>query len=114
MAGLANKVIVLNNEGMGQGNPVLGATILAGFLRTLLEAPERPKAIFCYNGGVKLLVEGSPVLAHLQELASLGIPVQACKTCVDFFNLREHMRVGEISSMAQYVEYLETCEVVTL
>lgn len=114
MAGLANKVIVLNNESMGQGNPVLGATILASLLRTLVQASELPKAIFCYNGGVKLLVEGSPVLAHLQELAEMGVPVQACKTCVDFFGLRDELKVGEISTMAQYVEYLETCDVVTL
>lgn len=114
MTRLANKVIVLNHEGMGHGNPALGATILANLLRLLAQAEERPKAVFCYNDGVKLLVEGSPVLQHLQELAEAGVPIQACKTCVDFYNLRDQLRVGEISSMAQFVEYLETCEVVTL
>lgn len=111
---MRDKVIVLREEGMGAGNPALGATILASFLRLCQEAPEKPRAIFCYNGGVKLLCEGSPVLAHLQELQAMGVKVQACKTCIDFFHLHDALKVGEISTMGQLVEYVQTYEVVTL
>lgn len=114
MAGLANKVIILRGEGMGEGSNLLGSTILANFLRLCLEAAEKPRAIFCYNGGVKLLTADSLVLAHLQELVAAGVPVQACRTCVDFFGIREQMQVGELSSMATFMEYLESYELVML
>jgi sulfur relay (sulfurtransferase) complex TusBCD TusD component (DsrE family) len=114
MAGLANKVIVLRGEGMGQGDNMLGSTILASFLRLCLESAEKPKAIFCYNGGVKLLTGESLVLAHLQELVEAGVKVEACRTCVDFYGIREQMRVGELSSMGAFMEYLQTSEVVML
>lgn len=111
---MTNKVIVLRSEFMGQGSETLGQVILANFLRLLAESHEKPRAIFLYNGGVKLTTADSPVLAHLQELAEKGIPVQACKTCVDSFGIRDAMQVGELSTMAQFVEYVATCEIVTL
>lgn len=114
MAGLANKVLVLRNEGMGEGDKVLGSTILASFLRLCLESPEKPKAIFCYNGGVKLLTEESLVVGHLQELAAAGVKLEACRTCVDFYGLRERLKAGELSSMAAFMEYLQNDEVVML
>lgn len=107
-------MIVLRNEGMGQGDEILGQTILANFLRMVAQCGDKPKAIFCYNGGVKLLVEGSPVLAYLQELAELGVPVQACKTCVDTFGIREQLKVGEVSTMGQFLEYVQEYEIVPL
>lgn len=114
MSGLAGKVIVLRGEGMGQGDNVLGSTILASFLRLALEAPEKPKAIFCYNGGVKLLTKDSLVLTHLQELAAAGVPIQACRTCVDFFQIRDELQVGELSNIGVFMEYVKNDEVITL
>ncbi|HWI62308.1 MAG TPA: DsrE family protein [Symbiobacteriaceae bacterium] len=111
---MENKVIVLRNEGMGQGDDTLGQVILANFLRMLQQVPEKPKAIFLYNGAVKLLVEGSPVLSHFQELEAMGVPVQVCKTCVESFGIREALRAGQVSTTAQLVEYVQTCEIVTL
>lgn len=114
MAGLGRKVIVLRSDGMGDGDPVLGNTILANFLRLCLEAQEKPHAVFCYNAGVKLLTGDSLVVAHLQELARAGVPIEACRTCVDSYGIREQMRVGELSTMAKFMEYVQEYEVVML
>ena len=114
MSGLKNRVLVLRSEGMGEGDRLLGLTILANFLRLCLEAAEKPRAVFCYNGGVKLLTGDSLVLAHLQELAKAGVKIEACRTCVDHFGIREQLQVGELSTMGQFVEYLQECEVVML
>jgi intracellular sulfur oxidation DsrE/DsrF family protein len=99
---------------MGQGDDNLGQLILANFLRLVQQSPEKPKAIFLYNGAVKLLTEGSPVLAYFQELAAMGVPVQACKTCIESFGIRDALRAGEVSTMAQFVEYVQNYEIVTL
>lgn len=112
--GLSNKVIVLNHDGMGHGDPVLGQTILASFLRLCQQSAEKPRAIFLYNGGVKLLTAESPVLAHLQELAGMSVPIQACKTCVDSFGIRDQLQAGEVSTMGQLVEHMQQYEIVTL
>lgn len=111
---MARKVIVLRGAAMGQGDDALGQTILGNFLHLLATGPEKPRAVFCYNAGVKLLTADSPVLPHLQALAERGVPIQACKTCVDSFGLRDALAVGELSTMAQFVEYVRDFEIVTL
>lgn len=112
MSELSEKVIVLGSAGMGRGDEALGQTILGNFLHLLATGPDKPRAVFCYNSGVKLLIPGSPVLQHLQALAERGVSIQACKTCVDFYGLRDQLQVGELSTMAQFLEYVRECEVV--
>jgi peroxiredoxin family protein len=53
---------------------------------------------------VKLVVEGSPCLAELAALAEAGVPLIACRTCLDFYGLLDSVAVGEIGNMMRIVE----------
>ena len=46
-----------------------------------------PGAICFYTSGVKMVVEGSPVLDVLQSLESRGVRLIICKTCLDYYGL---------------------------
>jgi intracellular sulfur oxidation DsrE/DsrF family protein len=109
-----SRVLLLGGEGMGRGDNALGLTILGNFLRTLVANPLRPEKIVCWNAGVKLLSEDSPVLTTIQDLEGIGVEILACKTCVEYFGLQERLRAGETSTMSVICELLLRSEVLTV
>ena len=87
---------------MGGGEPRLGQALLANFLRLLNETDTGCiKAIVCYNEAVKLLIAASPVFAHLRTLETAGVPIIACRTCLEYFALEQQLAIGRMGSMAE-------------
>lgn len=96
------KVIALASEAMGEGDHELGRRLMVNFLKLVAQGAEKPEAIFCYNGGVKLLAAGSEALPILEVLVGQGVPVWACKTCLDHFQIEP--AVGTAATMGDFVE----------
>jgi hypothetical protein len=94
--------VIVNREGMGEGDPALGQKILGSFLGKARRLQDL-EALCFYNGGVKLLSAGSPVLQHLVALEGAGVDLVACGTCVDHFQLGDSLRVGAITGMDDIV-----------
>jgi len=63
---------------MGRGDEELGGILVRAFFHTLGEVKPLPDAIIFFNSGVKLVVEGSPVVEDLQALKTRGIEILAC------------------------------------
>jgi selenium metabolism protein YedF len=111
---VVNTVLLLNHDGMGHGDPTLGLKILGTFLRKT-PALDKLRAVLLVNGGVKLAIEGSPVLPELRQLHDNGVDICPCGTCLDHFGLREKLAVGEVSNMDAIVAELAKAEkVITL
>jgi len=108
------RVLLLGGEGIGRGDETLGKTVMANFLKALVSNPLRPDKIVCWNAGVQLLTEDSPVVATLQDLEGLGVEVLACKTCVEFYGIQERLRAGEISTMPAIADLLLRADVSTV
>lgn len=105
-------VLVLNDDQMGRGDPALGRKILATFLRKS-GALREVVAIVLYNSGVRLVCEGSPVLAELAQLQDTGVDLRPCTTCLEFYQLEP--AVGNASNMDEIVAELNRAEkVITL
>lgn len=100
----AQTAIVFNQDGVGHADAALRHKLAANYLRTLIELEQRPQAILFYAAGVRLVAEGSPCLPELAELAAAGVPLIACRTCLDFYGLLEQLGVGEIGNMLRIVE----------
>ncbi|WP_018130239.1 hypothetical protein [Effusibacillus pohliae] len=111
---MKNKVILLSSDRFGSGDPGLGETLLETFFVLLKQREEKPAAIFCVNRGVFALTDRSLASVHLQELADAGVPVLACKTCVDFYQLENELQVGDISSMGHFLELASKYEVLNI
>ena len=62
-----------------------------------------PGAICFYTSGVKMVVEGSPVLDALQLLEARGVRLIICKTCLDHYGLTERVRVGIFGGMGDII-----------
>ena len=107
-------VVVVNSEGMGHGDAVLGARILQTLLNKISALHELETLLF-YNAGVKLLAEGSSMLPVLAVIEDNGVELIACGTCVDHFDLREKIRVGRVGSGDDVLAEMDRAEkVITL
>ena len=114
---MRDKVILIAGEGLGRGDDGLGHVILSNFLRLLAQRADKPKAVICMNGGVRLVTTASGAFEaheHLRELAVQGVPVYACKTCLDHFGLLDKVVVGQVGGMPQFVELMAANQVITL
>lgn len=100
----AHTAIVVSADGMGQADTELRQRLITNYFRTLFETNEHPQAILVYASGVKLLTEQSPCLAELRALAKVGVPIIACRTCLEYYGLIDKVAVGDIGNMLRIVE----------
>ena len=92
-------VAYISSQFLGIGDDTLGAILMKAFLKTLLEMENKPNPLIFINSGVKLTSEGSEVLESLRALAGAGVEILSCGTCLDFYGLKEKLRVGIVSNM---------------
>ncbi len=95
----SSTVIVVNNNGMGSAEEVLRQKLLRIYLTMLRENEFYPGAICFYADGVKMVVEGSPVLDLLHALEAKGVRLIICITCLQYFGLTEKVAVGIVGGM---------------
>ncbi len=96
-------MIQVTNDGMGAADPELQSTLLRKYLLLLQQNGTLPSAICFYTSGVKMVIEGSPVLDVLQSLEAHGVRLIVCKTCLDYFGLLEKVRVGIVGGMGDII-----------
>lgn len=102
--------LAFSSDKMGKGDDDLGDILVKSFMYTVTETKPLPNTILFYNGGVKLTVEGSPVLEDIKKLEKEGVEIISCGTCLDFFNLKEKLGVGTISNMYTIYENLSQAD----
>lgn len=97
-------VIMITTDKLGEGSDELGKTLMKSYIYALSESKEIPEEILLLNGGVKLTTEGSEVLESLEELDKKGSKIISCGACLDFYNLKDKLKIGEIGNMYTIVE----------
>ena len=108
-------VLVVSDNKMGRGDEELGEILVRAFFHTLAEVEPNPDTILLFNAGVRLAVEGSPVLDDLRALATSGIRIMSCGTCLKHFDLINRVGVGVVSNMYDIAEcMLAAGKIVTL
>ncbi len=111
---MPSKTILIQGEGLGQGDDKLGMMLMANFLRLLGESPDKPGKIVFWNGGVRLVCEGSPVLDHLKKLEGQGIEILACTTCLEYYELVDKQKIGKPTTMVKSIQSMLGSETVCL
>jgi len=106
-ADLDNLVIVISSNTMGKGSEELGKILIKSFMYTLTETRPYPKTMLFYNSGVYLTCEGSEVVEDLKKLEAEGVEIISCGTCLDYFNIKDKIQVGEISNMYTIYEKMK-------
>ena len=97
-------LILVTREGMGRAAPELGLKLINAYFDLLCADETLPSCVCFYAEGVKLTVEGSPILDVLRALEEKGVPLKICGTCLDFYGLADKVKVGEVSNMKALIE----------
>jgi intracellular sulfur oxidation DsrE/DsrF family protein len=91
--------ILITRNGMGEAEAGLQQKLMNIYFTMLEENELLPGAICFYADGVKLVVEGSPVLDILHKLESKGVHLIVCSTCLQYYGLTEKVAVGIAGGM---------------
>ncbi len=111
---MTKKVFLIKSELLGSGPDQLGTILMAVFTRLLGESPQKPAKIIFLNSGVKLCCEGSKILEYLETLQEQGVELLCCTTCLEYFDIKDKLKVGQATNMGKTIESLFEYEVVSL
>ena len=108
-------VVLITREGMGHADQELQRQLLVKYLNLLLENGTLPGAVCFYTEGVKLVVEGSPVLEQLRALEQGGVHLVICQTCLNYYGISDKVRVGIVGGMGDIqAAQMKAAKVITL
>jgi selenium metabolism protein YedF len=106
-------LIYVDGESVGRGSEELGTILMRSFVLTLKELNPLPWRIIFINSGVKLAINGSPLIAALSDLNELGVEILSCGTCLDYYQVKEKLMVGRVSNMYEIESsFLEATNVI--
>lgn len=109
------EVIAIMSNRIGSGNDELGAVLIKGFLFTLTESKPLPKSVLFLNGGVELTTKNEATVEHIKKLEDLGVEILSCGTCLDYYGLKEELKVGTVTNMYTIVEEMKAAsKVITI
>ena len=112
--GVGDKVLLLTKDYLGEGSEELGRNLMKSFLYVLTEADVKPKAIYCINSAVNMLVEGSEHIENFKALESAGVTIGGCGICVDFYEVKDKVQVGTVTNLYAITESMMQEPFVTL
>ena len=99
-------VVLCMSDVFGVGDEKLGKVLMKSFFFSITQLDTAPKSIIFMNSGVNLALKDSPVIESLQELAKKDVEILSCGTCLDFYQQKDKLAVGEITNMYTATEVL--------
>ena len=102
--------LFIGREGIGEGDPTLGASLLKMCFYTLTQGDVLPDYILMMNGGVKAAVEHEQAIEHLKELEARGVSVLVCGACLNFFGMTDDLKAGTLSNMYDILTAMQTVD----
>ena len=106
---LKGQIVVLSSDRIGSDKK-LGKILMKSFIFALTKQDAFPETIIFYNEGVKITTQESDTVKDLLFLESEGVEIVNCGTCLDFFKLKDDLKVGSITNMYDIVERMEKAE----
>jgi len=108
-------VLFITSDKLGEGADELSHLLMGKFIYSLANVDDLPQTILFMNSGVKLCTEGSEVIDDLKSLQKNGVELLACGTCLDYYQLNDSLKIGEVTNMYDVVEHLtESAKVITV
>ncbi len=101
-------VVYIGNNCMGRGDDELGAKLMRGFLRTMIDSAPLPWRIVFINSGVKLTTIDQEAVEAISLLEERGVEVLSCGTCLEHYNLKDKLGAGKVTNMFEIIESLNS------
>lgn len=103
-------MVLITSDRWGSGDDQLGRQLIANFLKTIQETEKQLWRLVLVNNGVRLAVDGSPVLEDLVAQENRGLMILVCGTCLSHLGLMEDKKVGETSNMLEIVTAMQRAD----
>ncbi len=109
-------IIAISSDSMGDGDIELSKKLLEGFIYSLTEHEDSilPTHIIFYNKGVLLTTENKKTVEDLLILQEKGVTILSCGLCLDFYNVKDSLSVGEVTNMYTISKLLLTNNVINI
>ena len=92
--------VFFNTNAIGSNNSELGGNLAKMAIFTLSESEKIPAYVLFMNEGVKLPAGDEPqIIENLQTLIDKGSQVLVCGTCLNFYGIKDDLKVGTVSNM---------------
>jgi selenium metabolism protein YedF len=115
VSGKKELMIVIRSSGFGEGEPDLGEKLLKSFLQMFLNRNTIPDLIIFLNSGIFLTTKGTPLEDIIREFESKGTEILSCGTCLDYFERRDKLVIGQPTNMKDTVDaIMEYKKVITV
>ncbi len=99
-------VVFITSDRLGTGDRQLGEILMKSFLNTIWDAEPKPAKLLFLNDAVRLTTECSEVLDSLKLLQEAGVEIFSCGTCLEYYQLKDKLKVGLVTNMYDTVESL--------
>ena len=108
--------VFFNKESLGAGSDELGQNLAKMAIFTLSESDKAPDYVLFMNGGVKLTTGIVPqIVDDLNTLIERGTKVLVCGTCLNYYGIKDDLKVGTVSNMYDILGAMqEVGKVITL
>lgn len=107
-------VYVVNKPYIGDEKK-LGGILLESFFHNMLSTELKPQYIIFMGSGVLLTTEGSKIINLLSALETEGVNPLVCGTSLDYYELRQKLRVGRITGINEINNLFENMKkIITL
>ena len=103
-------MVLIATDCLGNGDDELGKKLIISFIKTIREMGDELWRLVLVNNGVKLTVDGSPVLEDLVAYENDGLTILVCGTCLTHFGLLEAKKVGETTNMLDIVTAMQLAD----
>lgn len=118
MCGTVNDTyaVFFNKEAIGTEEGELGLSLAKMAIFTLSESDKLPDYVLFMNGGVKLTTGIEPqIVENLQAMIDKGTKVLVCGTCLNFYGIKDDLKVGTVSNMYDILGAMQSVgKVITL
>lgn len=107
--------IFVSREGIGDGDPELGSSLLKMFFYTMAQEKDIPQFILFMNSGVKVLTDNDQIIEQVRILQDMGSSVLVCGTCLNFYGIADKLKTGTVSNMYAIASAMKSVDkVITL
>ena len=92
--------VFFNTNAIGTNSSELGGNLAKMAIFTLSESDRIPSYVLFMNEGVKLVTGTEPqIVENLNTLIEKGTKVLVCGTCLNYYGIKDELKVGTVSNM---------------
>lgn len=108
-------LLLVTSPLVGEGSTEQGRSLRRSMFQALAGMPHVLSGVVFLNSAVALTTQGSEILDHLMMLEQAGVEILTSASCLDHYQLRDQLMVGQAGSMFTILERIAASpKVVTL